>query len=155
MLQTRESGIEVVHTIVAGGDDVVAMGGDLELVSSAAEGETPAPSGTDRELLAGLEEAPAISSVGSRDACVEGFAVADELGGGRGEMKIVAAGEASPDRFVADRARTGPLADFEFEEPRVDDEAVSVPFTYPLSAPGTPLAVVTGDLPSRDIYDCS
>jgi hypothetical protein len=155
VLQTLESGTEVVHTIVAGGDGVVAMGGDLELVSSAAEGETPSPSGTDRELLASLAEAPAISAVGSRDACVEGFAVADELAGGRGEMEIVAAGEASADRFAADRAKAGPLADFEFEDPRVDAQSVTVPFTYPLSVPGTPLAVVTGELPSREIYDCA
>jgi hypothetical protein len=132
---------------VAGGKGVIVVGGDAAAVLAAAEGRNGGIKGTVREVADSLK-APAVKVVAPKGACFKAMAAADDLKDRRGRLVVVASG-ATADKFAKQLQTVG----YTLDPPKVDGERVTATLSYEENA-ATPLRLVGGEVPAKDIYNC-
>jgi len=132
---------------VAGGKGVIVVGGDPAAVLAAAEGRNGGVKGTVRDVADSLK-APAVKVVAPNGACFKAMAAADDLKDRRGRIVVVANG-ATADKFAKQLQTVG----YTIDPPKVDGDRVTATLTYEENA-ATPLQLVGGEVPSKDIYSC-
>ncbi len=131
---------------IAGGDGFLVTGADAVAVRLAAEGKGTGIRGRVRDLIAELD-APAAAAAEFSEGCIDAAAVADDVAGQKGRLKLVVPGAS------ADRMKTGRTQQFTVEEPKLDGDTVTVTLTHE-RAETTPLQFVGGESSFSELYDC-